>query len=57
VRRDVFFGDEQQMHRRLGCDVLKAEAEVVLIDMLAGNCSSDDFAEEAIGSHAKDFIR
>jgi len=47
-RWDVFFGHDQEMHRRLGVDVREGVCQVVFIDLLRWNGSSDDFAEDAI---------
>ena len=42
---DVCLGDDQEVGRRLGRDVVEGIAQVVLIDFAAGDLPGDDLAE------------
>lgn len=42
---EVILGNDDDMDRGLGVDVVEGEAVVVLVDDLGGNLSPDDFAE------------
>jgi hypothetical protein len=53
VGRYVLPGYQQQMRRRLGMNVGKTEAEVVLIDPLNGNLCPCNFAEKTIIGHVR----
>jgi len=46
--RDVFFGNEQQMHRRLRLNVVKAQHMFILVHDIGRQFAGDDFAENAI---------
>jgi len=54
--RDVPGGHDQDMGGRLGIDVAKGAYQVVAIDDIAGDVSSDDLAKYAIG-HRKTPMR
>jgi hypothetical protein len=45
----VGLGDYQKVCGRLGVDVVEGEADVVLVDLAAGNLPSNNLAEQAIG--------
>lgn len=47
-RRDVLFGDNQQMHRRLRVNVGEGVGEIVVIELRRRDGSGDDFAEDAV---------
>jgi len=47
-RLHVFERNHEHMSRRLRIDVLDHDAAIVLMDKLARNVTSDDFAEEAV---------
>jgi len=47
-RGEMLFGDEQDVHRRLGVNVREGEDVVVLIEAFDGNGAGDDFAEQTI---------
>ena len=44
-RGDMSLGDHQEMGRGRGCDVVKGIAQVILIDLAAGDLPGDNFAE------------
>jgi hypothetical protein len=46
---DMFFGDNQDVRRRLRFNVLKDERFVVFINLFCWDFAGDDFAEETIG--------
>ncbi len=47
-----FTGDHQNVHRSLGLDVPEGQAEVIGIDLIAGNLSLQDAGEDRVaGSH------
>src|ERR1700733_15257465 len=46
-RSNMLFRNHQQMHRSLGVDVRKGEAQVILVHPLRWNDAGDDLAEEA----------
>ena len=47
-RLDVGLGHHQEMGGRLGRDVIKGVAELVFIDLAAGDLPGDDLTEQAI---------
>src|SRR3546814_10034104 len=42
----LVLGDNQEMHRRLRCDVVKREALVVLVDHIRGDLSGHDLIKD-----------
>ena len=46
--RDVFLGDDEHVHRRLGCDVVERVGPLTLGDGLRRDLPGDDFAKQAI---------
>ena len=48
LRRDVLFGNNQQVRRRLRVDIGKADAEFILVHSIGGDGAGDDFAEQAV---------
>ena len=48
LRRDVLFGNNQQVRRRLRIDIGKTDAEFILMHSIGGDGSGDDFAEQAV---------
>ena len=55
VRGEMLPGDEQQVSRSDGLDVLEGETLVVLIDLFRRNLTGSDTTEETIGSHREAF--
>ena len=51
LRRDVLFGDHQQVRRRLRIDVRKTKAQFILIHPLGWNSARNDLAKKTIGAH------
>ena len=49
---DMLAGDDQDMGRRLGTDVVKGDYEIVDVDLIARNFAGHDLAENAIFDHA-----
>lgn len=45
---DVFFRNNQKVHRRLRVDVMKGEAVFVFVYLLGRNLAVDDLAEQAV---------
>lgn len=45
---EVLFGDDKDMNRRLRADIPEGKYLVVFKDLLAGKCSSDNFAKNAL---------
>ncbi len=52
---NLFLGDDQDMNRRLGRDVVKSQAEVVFMDDPGGDLLGDDLGE--YGAHIDRIIR
>jgi len=46
--RKMFFGDDQNVSRRLRADVFEGEHMLVLVNFLGGNLAANDAAEEAV---------
>jgi hypothetical protein len=46
-RRDVFAGNNQNMHRRLRMNVRESVASLILVDRFRGDASIDDSAKKA----------
>lgn len=53
---DVLLRNNQDMRRRLRIDVLEGEDDLIFVDLLGGNLSGDDSAEEAIFVHGESVI-
>lgn len=47
-RSEVFFGNDQQVHRRLGVDVAEGNYLFILVYDVAGYFTGDDVAEHAV---------
>ena len=45
---DVFFGDHQKMHRRLGIQVVEGQEFPILVDLPGGDLTLDDFTKYAV---------
>ena len=45
---DVFFGNNQEMNRRHGVDVMEGNHFIILVDFVAGDFLRDDFTENTI---------
>jgi hypothetical protein len=45
---DMLFGDQEEMNRRLGGDVVEGQKFIIFIDLLARNLPRDDFTKNAI---------
>ncbi len=43
------FGNDQDMHGRLGIQIVKGEREFVVINRLRRNLTSQDFGEDVVG--------
>ena len=46
--RDEFLRDDEDVHWRLGRDVVDCDAEIVLVRELGGDLVIDDFLEESL---------
>ena len=49
-------GDHQKMDRSQGVDIIKGVAEVILIDLAAGDLPGDDLAEQAVVHGDSSFV-
>ena len=55
VCRDHLFGNNQNMDRRLGIDVVKSETKIVFIGDLCRDFLFDDLQEKVVGHHGRMF--
>ena len=46
--RDVFFRDDEHMHRRLRLDIVDGDDEIVLINLSGRNFPGDDLTKNAV---------
>ena len=52
----VLLGNEQRVNRRFGFNIVKCQADVILVDDLGGNLAGNDFAEDAVVTHESAFL-